>query len=123
LRRISFPAGGLFTVAALLIASAAVLLWREAARDAGSARRIATAEEFASSCRTAAPECAEAVKNAMRWEVSGRGLSRLCLSRRPGADTMAVRIAIWLDAHDETRALPLDRAVADAAEALWPCRQ
>ncbi len=116
--RVSFFTAGLFTIAALCAAASVATVWREASSSADNP--IATAD-FVAQCQTATPQCAEMVTGAMRWDVGKQGLSRSCLSKRPSAPTMARSIAVWLNAHPETHALPIEQGISKAADAIWPC--
>lgn len=120
MRRVTFFSAGLFTIAALCLASAVAVVWREAAEREPDVR-IAITADFVSHCQTEKPECVDMVTGAMRWAVSKEGLSRTCLSKRPSARTMARGTVIWLNAHTETHPLPAEQGIAKAADAIWPC--
>lgn len=119
--RVSFFTAGLFTIAALCVASAVAFIWREASDDYDPNVRIAITADFVGQCQTEKPECAQMVTDAMHWAVSKEGLSRSCLAKRPSARTMARGIVIWLNAHPKTHPLPVEQGIAKAAEAVWPC--
>jgi hypothetical protein len=122
--RLSFATAGLFTIAALFVASAAAVVWREATSDDfDPTARITITADFVGQCQTEKAECAQMVTDAMRWAVSHEGLSRSCLAKRPSARTMARGTVIWLNAHTETHPLPVEQGIAKAAEAIWPCRK
>jgi hypothetical protein len=119
--RVSFFTAGLFTIAALCVASAIAVVWREAGDEFDPAARIAISADFVGQCQTEKPQCAQWVSDAMRWSVNNEGLSRSCLSKRPSARTMARGVVIWLNAHPETHPLPVEEGIAKAADAIWPC--
>jgi hypothetical protein len=122
--RVSFATAGLFTIAALFVAAAAAIAWREATSDDFDPNaRITITADFVAQCQTEKPECAQMVTDAMRLAVRNEGLSRSCLAKRPSARTMARGTVIWLNAHTELHPLPVEQGIAKAAEAIWPCKK
>ena len=121
--RVSFVTAGLFTIAALCVASAVAFIWREANDEYDPNARVTITADFVGQCQTEKSECADMVTDAMRWDVNTKGLSRSCLAKRPSARTMARGIVIWLNAHIEKHPLPVDQGIADAADAIWPCKK
>ena len=121
--RVSFPSAGLFTIAALCLAAALAVVWRDVSESGDKTARMATTADFVAQCRDAEPQCADMVYRAMRWEVDRRMITRSCLAKRPSARTMARGTVTWLNAHTEKHALPAEQGIADAADAIWPCRK
>jgi len=121
--RVSFFTAGLFTIGALCIASAIAIVWREASDEYDPKARITITADFVAQCQTDKPQCPEMVTDAMRWEVAQHRITRTCLSKRPSARTMARGTVTWLNAHVEKHPLPMEQGVADAADAIWPCRK
>jgi hypothetical protein len=121
--RVSFFTAGLFTIAAICVASAVAVIWRDAGGDHDPTARITITADFVGQCQTEKPQCAQRVSDAMRWAVKNEGLSRSCLAKRPSARTMARDTVIWLNAHTELHPLPVEQGIAKAAEAIWPCKK
>ena len=121
--RVSFATAGLFTIGALCIASAIAIVWREASDDFDPTARVPITADFVAQCQIDNPQCADMVVDAMRWEVKQKRITRLCLSKRPSARTMARGTVTWLNAHVEKHPLPMEQGIGDAADAIWPCRK
>lgn len=121
--RVSFFTAGLFTIAALCAASAVAFIWREANEDLDPNARVPITADFVAQCQLDKPQCSDMVVDAMRWEVNRKRITRTCLSKRPSARIMARGTVTWLNAHIEKHPLPIDQGIADAADAIWPCRK
>jgi hypothetical protein len=122
LRRVSFSSAGLFTTAALCLAAVVAVVWRETGDTFDPNARITITADFVAQCQLDKPQCPDMVTDAMRWEVAQKRITRTCLSKRPSARTMARGTVTWLNAHIEKHPLPIDQGIADAADAIWPCR-